>query len=154
MLRGVSNEMEPATPSMNDEIETLSRKTAVAALLATPAPSARSLIPHQYLWNCFPDYVWSQRARDTSSWVWNLGYDVQDSYGSRRWVCKRCIQNKSSRPRSFAEKGIRNANAYLFKDHGYALLEIMARLGGQRISTSVHSTRFDPQLINFTGEHR
>jgi hypothetical protein len=114
--------MEPATPLMNDETETLSRMTPVEAFLATPASSVRSETPqdpeHQYLWRCFPDHVWSQRVRDTSSWVWDFGYDIQNLNGSRRWVCKRCIQNKSPRPRSFAEKGIQNANAHLFKGHG------------------------------------
>ncbi|KAG6990235.1 hypothetical protein BFJ70_g16278 [Fusarium oxysporum] len=98
--------MEPATPLMNDETETLSRMTPVEAFLATPASSVRSETPqdpeHQYLWRCFPDHVWSQRVRDTSSWVWDFGYDIQNLNGSRRWVCKRCIQNKSPRPRSFA----------------------------------------------------
>ncbi|RKK81104.1 hypothetical protein BFJ68_g17665, partial [Fusarium oxysporum] len=69
--------MEPATPLMNDETETLSRMTPVEAFLATPASSVRSETPqdpeHQYLWRCFPDHVWSQRVRDTSSWVWDFG---------------------------------------------------------------------------------
>ena len=56
--------------------------------------------------------------RDTSSWVWDFGYDVQNFEGNRRWVCKRCVRIKSPRPRSFAEKGIQNANAHLFRDHG------------------------------------
>ncbi|GKU23079.1 unnamed protein product [Fusarium langsethiae] len=90
--------MELATPLMNDETEMLSRMTPVEAFLATPASSVRSETPqdseHQYLWRCFPDHVWSQRVRDTSSWVWDFG------------------------PRSFAEKGIQNANTHLFKDHG------------------------------------
>ncbi|KAL9561234.1 hypothetical protein ACKAV7_014589 [Fusarium commune] len=120
--RAVSEKMEPATPLMNDETETLSRMTPVEAFLATPASSVRSETlqdpEHQYLWRCFPDHVWSQRVRDTSSWVWDFGYDIQNLNGSRRWVCKRCIQNKSPRPRSFAEKGIQNANAHLFKGHG------------------------------------
>ncbi|KAK2669095.1 hypothetical protein RAB80_014621, partial [Fusarium oxysporum f. sp. vasinfectum] len=52
--------MEPATPLMNDETETLSRMTPVEAFLATPASSVRSETPqdpeHQYLWRCFPDH--------------------------------------------------------------------------------------------------
>ncbi|KJZ68169.1 hypothetical protein HIM_12437 [Hirsutella minnesotensis 3608] len=67
-------------------------------------------VHHRYLWRCFPEYTWSQRARDTASWVWELGYDIQKSDGSRRWVCQRCIRNKTPRPRNFAEKGIQNAN--------------------------------------------
>lgn len=86
--RGVLDEMEPATPSIDDEIETLSRTTPVEAFLATPTSSARSETPHQdpehqYLWRCFSDHVWSQRVRDTSSWVWSFGYDVQKLNGSR-----------------------------------------------------------------------
>jgi hypothetical protein len=116
--------MESASASNNNETETPSRrKTPVSTFLATPAPSSRSATPHpdpehQYLWQSFPNHVWSQRVRDTSSWVWDFGYDVQNFDGSRRWVCKRCIRIKSPRPRSFAEKGIQNANAHLFKDHG------------------------------------
>jgi hypothetical protein len=52
------------------------------------------------------------------SWVWGFRYDVENSSGIRRWVCKRYIQNKNLKPRSFAEKGIQNANTHLFKGHG------------------------------------
>ncbi|OAQ58922.1 restless-like transposase [Purpureocillium lilacinum] len=115
--------MESATPATKDKIEALAYTTPTDAHLATPAPSARSETPsqepeHQYLWRIFSDHVWSQRVRDTSSWVWTFGYDIQNSNGSRRWVCKRCIQNRRPRPRNFAEKGIQNANDHLFKDHG------------------------------------
>ncbi|EJP69829.1 restless-like transposase [Beauveria bassiana ARSEF 2860] len=48
----------------------------------------------------------------------HLGYDVQNFDGNRRWVCKRCIRIKSPRARGFAEKGIQNANAHLFRDRG------------------------------------
>ncbi|KAH7461855.1 hypothetical protein FOMA001_g18916 [Fusarium oxysporum f. sp. matthiolae] len=114
--------MESTAPSTND-VDLLSSATLAVASLATPAPSLQEETPHeevehQYLWRCFPDYVWSQRVRDTPSWVWGFGYDVEDSSGSRRWVCRRCIQNKNPKPRSFAEKGIQNANAHLFKGHG------------------------------------
>jgi hypothetical protein len=114
--------MESATPSANNEFETLARTTPIEAHLATPAPSACSETPsqdleHQYLWRCFPDHVWPQRVRDTSSWVWSFGYDVQNFNGNRRWVCKRCTQSRRPKPRSFAEKGIQSANDHLFKDH-------------------------------------
>ncbi|KAG7433851.1 putative AC transposase [Fusarium oxysporum f. sp. raphani] len=114
--------MESTAPSTND-VDVLSSATLAVASLATPAPSLQEETPHeevehQYLWRCFPDYVWSQRVRDTPSWVWGFGYDVEDSSGSRRWVCRRCIQNKNPKPRSFAEKGIQNANAHLFEGHG------------------------------------
>lgn len=103
--------------------QTLTSATPVGASSGTPAPNFRAestgeKIEHQHLWLCFPDCVWSQRVRDTPSWVWGFGYDIEDSSGSRRWVCKRCIQNKNPKPRSFAEKGIQNANAHLFKGHG------------------------------------
>ncbi|PWI64137.1 hypothetical protein PCL_12103 [Purpureocillium lilacinum] len=99
--------MESATPSVEEEIETLFRTTPIHARLATPAPSARSETPsqeqeHQYLWRRFPDRVWSQR----------------NSSGNRRWICKRCIESRRPTPRNFAEKGIQNANDHLFKDHG------------------------------------
>ncbi|KAI8402177.1 hypothetical protein FOFC_17482 [Fusarium oxysporum] len=114
--------MESTSPSTND-VDVLSSSTLAVASLTTPAPSLQEETPHeevehQYLWRCFPDYVWSQRVRDTPSWVWGFGYDVEDSSGGRRWVCRRCIQNKNPKPRSFAEKGIQNANAHLFKGHG------------------------------------
>ena len=120
--RSESAGMESTAPSTND-VDVLSSATLAVASLATPAPSLQEETPHeevehQYLWRCFPDYVWSQRVRDTPSWVWSFGYDVEDSSGSRRWVCRRCIQNKNPKPRSFAEKGIQNANAHLFKGHG------------------------------------
>ena len=43
---------------------------------------------------------------------------MQNFDGTRRWVCKHCIRIKSPRPRSFAEKGIQNANTHLFREHG------------------------------------
>lgn len=111
--------------SPNKDATELSRRptTPLSSFLATPTPSSRSATPlsdleYQYLWRCFPDHTWSQRVRDTSSWVWDFGYDVQNFEGNRRWVCKRCVRIKSPRPRSFAEKGIQNANAHLFRDHG------------------------------------
>ncbi|KID81255.1 restless-like transposase [Metarhizium guizhouense ARSEF 977] len=114
--------MESATPSSSNDPDTSTRTTPVDLFLATPAPSTRSESPtqdpdHQYLWRRFPEHIWSQRVRDTSSWVWNFGYDIQSANGNRRWVCKRCIQSRRPMPRNFAEKGIQNANAHLFRDH-------------------------------------
>lgn len=76
--------MEFTTHSTDAEM--LTPATPAVASLATPAPSlqAESLheeIEYQHLWRCFPDYVWSQRVRDTPSWVWGFGYDVEDSSG-------------------------------------------------------------------------
>lgn len=94
--------MESTSPSTND-VDMLSSSTLAVASLVTPAPSLQEETPHEevehrYLWRCFPDYIWSQRVRDTPSWVWGFGYDVEDSSGGRRWVCRRCIQNKNPKP--------------------------------------------------------
>ncbi|KAM0664406.1 hypothetical protein ACQRIU_006988 [Beauveria bassiana] len=115
--------MQSDSPSKDETKLSHCPTTPLLSFLATPAPSSRSATPlpdpeHQYLWRCFPDHTWSQRVRDTSSWVWDFGYDVQNFDGNRRWVCKPCVRIKSPRPRSFAEKGIQNANAHLFRDHG------------------------------------
>jgi hypothetical protein len=29
------------------------------------------------LFRQFPGWTWSQRTRDTNSWIWNEGYDIQ-----------------------------------------------------------------------------
>ncbi|KAH7129653.1 hypothetical protein B0J13DRAFT_564430 [Dactylonectria estremocensis] len=63
--------MESTAPSTND-VGVLSSATLAVASLATPAPSLREETPHeevehQYLWRCFPDYMWSQRIQDTPS---------------------------------------------------------------------------------------
>ncbi|KAH8715445.1 putative AC9 transposase [Beauveria bassiana] len=117
------SKMQSDSPSKDDTDLSHCPTTPLSNFLATPAPSSRSATPlpepeHQYLWRCFPDHTWSHRVRDTSSWVWDFGYDVQNFEGNRRWVCKRCVRIKSPRLRSFAEKGIQNANAHLFRDHG------------------------------------
>ncbi|KAG7004117.1 3-oxosteroid 1-dehydrogenase [Fusarium oxysporum f. sp. conglutinans] len=99
--------MESTSPSTND-VDVLSSSTLAVASLATPAPSLQEETPHeevehQYLWRCFPDYVWSQRVRDTPSWVWGFG------------MMLRILLVAGG---GFAEKGIQNANAHLFKGHG------------------------------------
>ncbi|KJZ68664.1 hypothetical protein HIM_11949 [Hirsutella minnesotensis 3608] len=117
--------MKPTALATSGHADTCSKAVLEESRLHMPAigsgPDTLSHeAEHRYLWRCFPDHVWSQRVRETSSWVWDdwdHGYDIQKPDGSRRWVCKRCIRSKNPRPKSFAEKGIQNANAHLFRDH-------------------------------------
>ena len=68
----------------------------------------------------FPGYLWSERTKDTGSWVWDSGYDIQKTHGScvvRRWVCKPCIQQKRIKVGSYESNGINNMKNHLFDEH-------------------------------------
>ena len=134
--------MLSTTPGQDEPDLTHRATTPSSNILATPAPSSPSatLNPdseHQTLWRCFPNHTWSQRVRDTSSWVWDFGYDVQNFDGTRRWVCKHCIRIKSTRPRSFAEKGIQNANTHLFRERGIRAADEETKSSAQKRAEKV-----------------
>jgi hypothetical protein len=62
----------------------------------------------------------SQRNKDTKSWVWKYGLDIQDE-GTRRWVCMVCVKKHSRvRPTSYIDKNLDNAKKHLINDHRIA----------------------------------
>jgi hypothetical protein len=64
----------------------------------------------------FTGWVWSQRTREVTSWIWNEGYDIQhnDDY---RWACKRCVKLNRQPPTSFLATGLQNAREHLWREH-------------------------------------
>ncbi|KAF6517513.1 hypothetical protein HZS61_003074 [Fusarium oxysporum f. sp. conglutinans] len=91
----------------------------------SPARRSKSTSPdsttkeRQYeesLWRHFPGFTWSQRVRDTNSWAWEYGYDIQKG-NDRKWVCKICIRKNTLKPKTFTSTGIQNTLNHLYDDH-------------------------------------
>jgi len=84
-------------------------------------PKSPTTIEHERtLFRLFPGYLWSERTKDTGSWVWDFGHDIQKTQGSsvtRRWVCKCCIQQKRTKVGSYQPDGINNIKNHLFDEH-------------------------------------
>ncbi|KAI8411680.1 hypothetical protein FOFC_08274 [Fusarium oxysporum] len=65
----------------------------------------------------FRGWALSERSRETASWAWPFGYDIQKDE-QRRWVCRACIRKRNPCPGNFDSDGIQNANNHLFSEHG------------------------------------
>ena len=68
------------------------------------------------LFRHFRGWTWSERARDTSSWLWDFGYDIQ-RHGLRKWACKDCILRNRPTIASFTSSGLQNAANHLWREH-------------------------------------
>ncbi|KAG7413158.1 hypothetical protein Forpi1262_v003836 [Fusarium oxysporum f. sp. raphani] len=68
------------------------------------------------LFHHFRGWAWSERARDTSSWLWDFGYDIQ-RHGLRKWACKDCILGNRPIIASFTSSGLQNAANHLWREH-------------------------------------
>ncbi|OBS17570.1 hypothetical protein FPOA_11975 [Fusarium poae] len=68
------------------------------------------------LFRHFRGWNWSERARDTSSWLWDFGYDIQ-RHGLRKWACKDCILGNRPIIASFTSSGLQNAANHLWREH-------------------------------------
>ncbi|KAG7000340.1 hypothetical protein FocnCong_v012402 [Fusarium oxysporum f. sp. conglutinans] len=118
--------MESTSPSTND-VYVLSSSTLAVASLATPAPSLQEETPHeevehQYLWALLPGLrLVPTRPRYAIVGMGFSGMMFEDSSGGRRWVCRRCIQNKNPKPRSFAERESRMRTPIYSRAMEYAL---------------------------------
>lgn len=87
------------------------------------------------LFRHFPGFLYSERTRERSGWVWDYGYDISKTTAQkveRRWVCKRCIQIRSSKVRGLAEKGTDNMMNHLFLEHGQCAPEGKTRGSAQK----------------------
>ncbi|KAK8092308.1 PIF1-like helicase domain-containing protein [Apiospora kogelbergensis] len=66
----------------------------------------------------FKGWLKAERVRDTYSWAWNFGFDLQQTETSRRcWVCKMCVLQKSRKPGHFQHTGLQNALSHLYNKH-------------------------------------
>ncbi|KAJ3455604.1 hypothetical protein MRS44_017086 [Fusarium solani] len=68
------------------------------------------------LFRHFRGWTWSERARDTSSSLWDFGYDIQRD-GLRKWACKDYILGNRPIIASFTSSGPQNAANHLWREH-------------------------------------
>lgn len=71
----------------------------------------------QKVFRLWKGFTLAERSKDTLSWVWNYGVEIQ-STTSRRWVCMPCVRQKVTRPQSYESRGTQNAEIHLWKVHG------------------------------------
>jgi hypothetical protein len=80
-----------------------------------PNVSPESVEDH--IFSQFPGWTWFQRVRETNSWIWNEGYDIQRNT-AYRWVCKRCVELAQPKITHFLATGLQNARKHLWRRHG------------------------------------
>jgi hypothetical protein len=64
----------------------------------------------------FPGWTWSQRIRETSSWIWTEGYNIQYD-NTYRWMCKKCVKLNRPQFTYFIAAGLQNARKHLWREH-------------------------------------
>ncbi|SCV57419.1 uncharacterized protein FFB14_15153 [Fusarium fujikuroi] len=64
----------------------------------------------------FRGYTWPQRNRNTKSWVWEYGFDIEKD-SERRWVCRLCIERNRPKPGNVVAIGTQNAERNLWDHH-------------------------------------
>lgn len=83
----------------------------------TPVPE-RTEEDNQRLFQLYRGWNLTERDGQVRQWVYQFGYDIQHAQkGERRWVCCLCIKQKRLRPKSYAIKGLQNAEGHLYTDH-------------------------------------
>ena len=88
---------------------------------SSPAPETPTKQPvdrddEDQLFRHFRGWAWSQRSRDTLSWVWQFGFDIEKET-ERRWVCKACVRKKVPKPGNVLAIGTQNAERHLWDHH-------------------------------------
>ncbi|RYC77012.1 hypothetical protein BFJ63_vAg20113, partial [Fusarium oxysporum f. sp. narcissi] len=68
------------------------------------------------LFHHFRGWAWSERARDTSSWLLDFCYPIQ-LHGLLKWACKDCILGNRPIIASFTSSGLQNAANHLWREH-------------------------------------
>ncbi|KAL3954503.1 hypothetical protein ACCO45_010066 [Purpureocillium lilacinum] len=70
------------------------------------------------LFRLFRGWTLSERDGQTRQWVYQFGYDIQNTATKeRRWVCCLYVKRKDPKPKSYNHKGLQNAESHLFRDH-------------------------------------
>lgn len=82
----------------------------------TPAEARAGRRDEDRLFRHFRGYTWSQRSRNTKSWVWEYGFDIEKDL-ERRWVCRLCIQRNKPKPGNVIAMGTQNAERHLWEQH-------------------------------------
>lgn len=68
------------------------------------------------LFRYFRGWTYSERARGTTSWIWEQGFDIQCG-SERKWVCRACIRRRDPKPKSVSAAGTQNAENHLWDAH-------------------------------------
>ncbi|KAJ3453329.1 hypothetical protein MRS44_017576 [Fusarium solani] len=82
----------------------------------TPAEARATRRDEDRLFRHFRGYTWSQRSRNTKSWVWEYGFDIEKD-SERRWVCRLCIKRNRPKPGNVIAIGTQNAERHLWDHH-------------------------------------
>ena len=90
---------------------------AVESIGATPSQSEDAW--EGFPWTKFRGYTKSQRAGQTSCWIWQHGFDIElgANTNKRRWVCRIRVKQKKHPPHSTVAGGTQNAENHLFFEH-------------------------------------
>lgn len=93
-----------------------------------PCPSRRGKIPltswtpsleeERRIFRVWKGFTLAKRTKDTVSWIWDYGVEIQ-SEAYRRWICMPCVRQNTSSPQSYESEGTQNAEHHLWKSHGY-----------------------------------
>jgi hypothetical protein len=83
---------------------------------ATPAETRVSRQDEDRLFCHFRGYTWSLRSRNTKSWVWEYGFDIEKG-PDRKWVCRICIERNRPKPGNVISVGTQNAERHLWEHH-------------------------------------
>lgn len=92
---------------------------SVSSLLDTPTSpgtTSKNQQDEDTLFHHFRGWTYSERARGTTSWIWEQGFDIQRG-NERKWVCRTCIRKRAPKPKSVAAAGTQNAENHLWEDH-------------------------------------
>ena len=115
------------TPSSSQTRSVFSDSALSTISISTSSPLPNELRPPPQLTSNEEEKVLSffrasillQRNKDTKSWVWKYGLDIQDE-GTRRWVCMVCIKKNSRvRPMTYIDKTLAMPR-HLINDHHIA----------------------------------
>ncbi|KAK8869381.1 Acyl-coenzyme A thioesterase 8 [Apiospora arundinis] len=110
------------------------------------------------LFSHFRGWTWSERGRDTSSWLWDEDYDIQKD-STRRWVCKtltKCPNPPMAKP-SYKRTGRREPpakrprffNPFDFTDRVGKLPRTIAMIGDEYIAWQERYPRLSRMAMDF-----
>ncbi|KAM0670859.1 hypothetical protein ACQRIU_001254 [Beauveria bassiana] len=121
MAEPVTTNIEPKTPAGDDTPHDALLLPRLALLDAGKTPLTSwtpSSDEEQRIFRVWKGFTLAERTKDTVSWIWDYGVEIQ-SQASRRWICMPCVRQKASSPQSYESRGTQNAEHHLWKSHGY-----------------------------------
>jgi hypothetical protein len=111
--------LDPELPTNNEgHAEVPRRSLNPDPEVRQPSTWAPTSDEERRIFRVWKGFTLAERSKDTLSWVWNYGVEIQ-SKTSRRWICMPCVRQKTPTPQSYESKGTQNAELHLWKAHGY-----------------------------------